>query len=32
MDRVAEHIHTFDDLDFHVFSDQAWNELSSNIQ
>ena len=28
MEVVAEHIRTFDDLDFHVFSDQAWNELS----
>ena len=27
MEVVAEHIRTFDDLDFHVFSDQAWNEL-----
>lgn len=28
MTTVEEHISTFDDLDYHVFSDQAWNELS----
>jgi hypothetical protein len=30
VDTVAEHIRTFDDLDFHVFSDQAWSELSKS--
>ena len=30
MELVAEHISTFDDLDFHVFSDQAWDELSKS--
>jgi hypothetical protein len=30
MDTVAEHIRNFDDLDFHVFSDQAWGELSKS--
>jgi hypothetical protein len=30
MDTVAEHIRTFDHLDFHVFSDQAWSELSKS--
>jgi hypothetical protein len=30
MDAVAEHIRTFDDLIFHVFSDQAWSELSKS--
>jgi hypothetical protein len=28
MGTVAEHIETFDDLDFNVFSGQAWDQLS----
>lgn len=28
MDTIAQHIRTLDDLGFHVFSDQAWEELS----
>jgi hypothetical protein len=28
MNTVTDRIRTFDDLDFHVFSDQAWSELS----
>ncbi len=30
MDAVKENIRTFDDLDFHVFSDQAWDELGES--
>jgi hypothetical protein len=30
MDTVAENIRNFDDLDFHVFSDQAWDELGES--
>lgn len=30
METVADHIRTFDDLDFHVFSDQVWSELSES--
>ena len=28
MDTIAQHIGILDDLGFHVFSDQAWEELS----
>jgi hypothetical protein len=29
-DRVAQHLRTFDDLDFTVFSNQKWHELSKS--